>query len=59
MISLFKSHGYTMIICAAIVSTIIAFIRYDEKKDIRKYGLRLFIYMVGGVIVVSWLMYLL
>jgi len=59
MISFFKSHGYTMIICAAIVSTVLAFIRHDEKKDILKYGLRLFIYMVGGVIIVSWLMYFL
>jgi hypothetical protein len=45
-----------MFICAIIVSTILAFIRYDEKKDILKYGLKLFIYMAGGVIVVSWLM---
>lgn len=46
-----------MIICAFIVSTVLAFIRHDEKKDILKYGLKLFIYMAGGVIVVSWLMY--
>jgi hypothetical protein len=47
-----------MFVFAAIVSTLIAFIRYDEKKEIFKYGLKLFLYMTGGVIVVSWLMYL-
>jgi hypothetical protein len=41
------------------VSTLIAFIRFDEKKDILRYGLKLLIYMVGGVIIVSWLMYFL
>ena len=48
-----------MLIFAVIVSTLLAFIKYDEKKDILKYGLKLFLYMVGGVIVVSWIMYFL
>lgn len=48
-----------MLVYAIIVSTLIAFIRFDEKKEILKYGLKLFIYMVGGVIIVSWLMYFL
>ncbi len=46
-----------MLIFAFIVATLLAFIRYDEKKDILRYGLKLFIYMVGGVIIVSYLMY--
>ncbi|MGE5340078.1 MAG: hypothetical protein ACM3SY_01235 [Candidatus Omnitrophota bacterium] len=46
-----------MFIFSVIVSTMLAFIKYDEKKDIFKYGLKLLIYMVGGVIVVSWIMY--
>jgi hypothetical protein len=48
-----------MLIYTLIVSTLIAFIRYDEKKDILRYGLKLLIYMVCGVIIVSWLMYFL
>lgn len=46
-----------MLIFAVIVSTIIAFIRFDEKKDIIKYGLKLLAYMVGGVILFSWFMH--
>lgn len=56
---IFKSHFISMFIYALIVSTLIAFIRFDEKKDILKYGLKLFLFMTGGVIVISWLMYLL
>ena len=46
-----------MLIFSIIVSTMIAFLKYDEKKDIIKYGLKLMGLMVGGVIVVSWIMY--
>ncbi|MCP5105814.1 MAG: hypothetical protein GY950_20670 [bacterium] len=56
---IFTSHFISMLVCALIVSTVMAFIRYDEKKDILKYGLKLLIYMVGGVIIVSWLMHFL
>jgi hypothetical protein len=45
-----------MIIFAAIVSVMMAFIRFDEKKDIIRYSCRLFLFMVLGVIVFSWLM---
>jgi hypothetical protein len=48
-----------MLIFSIIVSTMLAFIKYDEKKAIFKYGLKIFLYMCGGVIVVSWLMYIL
>ena len=56
---IFKSHFISMLVYAIIVSTLIAFIRFDEKKEILKYGLKLFLYMSGGVIIVSWLMYFL
>ena len=56
---IFRSHFFAMVIFAIIVSVLIAFIRYDEKKDILKYGLKLFLYMTGGVIIVSWLMFFL
>lgn len=45
-----------MMVFSVIVSTLLAFLRFDEKKDILKYGLRLFIYMTCGVILVSYLM---
>jgi hypothetical protein len=54
---IFKSHFIAMLIFCVIVSTMIAFIKHDEKKDILRYGLKLLGLMVGGVIVVSWFMY--
>lgn len=54
---IFKSHFISMFVYAVIVSIMIAFIRYDKKKDIFRYSLKLLIYMVGGVIVFSWFMY--
>ncbi len=56
---IFKSHFFTMLIFTLIVSTLITFIRYDEKKDIFRYGLKLFLYMTGGVILFSWFMHFL
>ncbi len=58
MKTLLASHVISMFIFAFIVSTVIAFVRFDEKKDILRYGLKLFLYMTGGVIIVSWLMYI-
>ena len=54
---IFKSHFYAMIIFSIIVSTLLAFIRFDEKKDILKYGLKIFLYMSVGVIIFSWVMH--
>lgn len=56
---IFKSHLITMVIFSAIVSTMLAFIKFDEKKDILKYGLKIFVYMTCGVIIVSWVMHFL
>jgi hypothetical protein len=56
---IFVSHFISMVIFSIIISTMLAFIKYDEKNDIWKYGLKLFIYMIGGVIVVSWIMFFL
>lgn len=52
----FKSHLYTLVIFSIIVSILISFIRYDKKKDIIKYALKLFCYMTVGVIIFSWIM---
>jgi len=56
---IFKSHFFSMLIFAAIASTMLAFIRYDAKKEIVRYGLKLFLYMVVGVIAFSWFMHFL
>ncbi len=44
-----------MVVYAVIVSTVIAFIRHDEKKMIIREGIKLFLYMSGGVILASWI----
>ncbi len=56
---IFRSHFFAMLIFTIIVSVVLAFIRYDEKKQILTYGIKLFLYMTGGVIIVSWIMHLL
>ncbi len=55
---IFRSHFLTLLIFSIIVSTVIAFIKHDEKKEIMRYGLKLLGLMVGGVILVSWIMYI-
>jgi hypothetical protein len=56
---IFRSHFISMLVFALIVSILLAFIKYDHKSDIIKYSLKLFIYMTGGVIIFSWIMYFL
>jgi hypothetical protein len=45
-----------MIVFSFIVSILMAFLKYDEKKDIIKYAVKLFIYMCGGVVLFSYIM---
>ena len=54
---IFRSHFLSMIIFAIIVSVLMAFVKYDDRKSIMKYALKLFLYMTGGVILFSWLMH--
>lgn len=56
---IFKSHMISMLIFALVVAVILAFIRHNDLRQVRRYALRLFLYMAGGVIVFSWLMHLL
>jgi hypothetical protein len=58
MIAMFKSHFISMLVYALIVSVILAFIKHDDKKAIFQYWVRLFLYMVLGVVAFSWFMYL-
>lgn len=52
---IFRSHLISMVVYTIIVSTVIAFIRHDEKSKIIKEGVKLFLYMSGGVIIASWI----
>jgi hypothetical protein len=45
-----------MLIFAAIVSILLAFIKHNDYRHITRYALKLFLYMAGGVIVSSWFM---
>ena len=55
---IFRSHILSMMIFAAVVSILLAFIKYNDARRITRFALKLFLYMAGGVIVSSWLMYL-
>ncbi|MCK4888525.1 MAG: hypothetical protein KAS21_01950 [Candidatus Aminicenantes bacterium] len=52
---MFKSHLISMLVFSGIVSTIIAFIRHDDKAKIKKEGIKLFLYMSIGIIAGSWI----
>lgn len=49
----------SMLVFALLISVILAFIRHNDLRQIRRYALKLFLYMAGGVIAFSWLMYFL
>jgi len=53
---MFKSHLISLVLFSGIVSVLMAFIKFEEKKAIFRYALRYFIYMVGGVVLFSWIM---
>ncbi len=55
---IFKSHFITMLVYAIIVSVILALVRFETKEEIIKAGLKMFLMMTGGVVIFSWLMYL-
>lgn len=56
---IFKSHMISMLVFALVVSVMLAFIRHSDLRQVRRYALRLFLYMAGGVVVISWLMHFL
>jgi hypothetical protein len=55
---IFKSHILSMLIFAVIVSIILALIKHDNLRSIGRTALKLFLYMAGGVVLASWIMYL-
>lgn len=54
---IFRSHFISMVIYAFIVSVMLGFLKFEAPEKVFRYSLKLFVYMVGGVIVFSWIMY--
>lgn len=52
------SHLGLMILFAALVSPVFAALHRDDLDSGRQFALRLFASLVGGAIVLSWLLYL-
>jgi len=55
---IFKSHLFSMILYALLVSIVLTLLRREERKARIKYGVFLFLIMVGGALLFGWLMYL-
>ncbi len=55
---MFTSLFVSMVIYSGFVSSVLAIIRRDEKKSQIRYGLSLFLIMVGGALAFGWFMYL-
>ena len=55
---IFKSHLFSMILYAFFVSVVLALLRRDDKRSRLRYGLFLFLIMIGGALLFGWLMYL-
>ncbi len=53
---IFRSHLLTMILFSLIVSIMMGFLRQDGRREIGLYSLKLFAWMVGGVVLFSWVM---
>ena len=53
-----RSHLLSMILYAFFVAVVLSLLRRDDKKSRTRYGLFLFLIMVGGAILFGWLMYL-
>jgi len=54
---MFESHLFSLVLFAAIVSILMAFIKFDDGKTIFRYALKLFVYFIGSVFVVSWILH--
>ena len=55
---IFESRLLSMVIYAFFVSLVLALLRRDDRKGRIKYGLFLFLIMVGGALAFGWFMYL-
>lgn len=55
---IFKSHLFSMIFFALIVSIVFSFIKEETSKRRIRYGIILFISLVVGAILFGWFMYI-
>ena len=55
---IFRSHLVSMIIYAFLVAVVLALIRKEDIRGRLRYGLTLFLVMVGGALAFGWFMYL-
>ncbi len=55
---IFRSHLLSMVVYALLVAVVMAFLRRPDRKSRLRYGITLFLIMVGGAILFGWLMYL-
>jgi hypothetical protein len=55
---IFKSHLFSMILYAFFVTVVLALLRREDKRSRLRYGLFLFLIMIGGALLFGWLMYL-
>jgi hypothetical protein len=46
----------SMLVFALVVAILLAFIRHSDLRQVRRYALKLFLFMAGGVVAFSWLM---
>jgi len=53
---MFKSHLISLLVFAVIVSVLLALIKFNRKEQIIRYALKIFLYMLVGVVVFSWFM---
>lgn len=51
------SHLVAMVVFALFVSTVFSVLMRDEPAEQLKLGLRMFVGLVGGAILVGWLLY--
>jgi len=53
-----QSHLVSMIIYALLVALVMAFLRREGTKERLRYGVTLFLIMVGGALAFGWFMFL-
>ena len=53
---MFKSHLLSLVLFALIVSMLLSLIKTEGKKAFFRYMMKLFLYMVFGVVFFSWFM---
>ncbi|MGA2587354.1 MAG: hypothetical protein ABSF88_10075 [Candidatus Aminicenantales bacterium] len=55
---IFESHLFSMILYAFFVAVVLALLRREGNKARIRYGIFLFLIMIGGAFIFGWIMYL-